>query len=90
MPTYEYQCRKGHIFERIQSIREAPIERCLVDNANGRCRASCKRLISISSFVLKGDGWAKDGYGYGRPDGKGKKIKADKQSPERPKENGEL
>jgi putative FmdB family regulatory protein len=26
------------------------------------CNGECKRLISPTTFVLKGDGWAKDGY----------------------------
>jgi putative FmdB family regulatory protein len=59
MPTYEYVCNGGHEFEVVQSIQEGPIERC------PKCRRICKRLISESSFILKGKGWAKDGYGNG-------------------------
>lgn len=56
MPTYEYQCSKGHHFEVEQSMKDAPLKRCTV------CRAVCKRLISLTSFTLKGTGWFKDGY----------------------------
>jgi putative FmdB family regulatory protein len=58
MPTYEYRCGKcGHEFEREQRITEEPLKRC------PSCRAgSVKRLISATSFVLKGGGWYSDLY----------------------------
>ena len=57
MPTYEYECSKGHQFEVEQSMSEAPLKRCRV------CRSKVKRLISASNFILKGGGWYSDGYG---------------------------
>jgi predicted nucleic acid-binding Zn ribbon protein len=27
-----------------------------------QCKKPCKRLISATSFILKGSGWYKDGY----------------------------
>ena len=57
MPTYEYQCSKGHQFEVEQSMSEPPLKRCRV------CRSKARRLISASSFILKGGGWYSDGYG---------------------------
>ena len=57
MPTYEYECSKGHSFEVVQRITEEPLQRCRV------CRAKAKRLISASNFILKGGGWYSDGYG---------------------------
>jgi len=52
MPTYEYRCKKcGNEFEKVQRITEAPIERCK------KCRGVVERLISQSTFVLKGQGW---------------------------------
>lgn len=56
MPTYEYECTKGHQFEVEQRITESPLERCQV------CRAKVRRLISASTFILKGGGWYSDGY----------------------------
>ena len=58
MPVYEYACEKcGHEFEAEQRITEAPIKTC------PRCRARrVKRLISQTSFVLKGGGWYADLY----------------------------
>jgi len=59
MPTYEYRCAScSHEFEKVQSIKEDPEKRC------PRCeRKDAKRLISRTSFTLKGSGWAAQGYG---------------------------
>jgi putative FmdB family regulatory protein len=58
MPVYEYACGKcGHEFEAEQRIIEAPLKTC------PRCHArKLKRLISQTSFVLKGGGWYADLY----------------------------
>jgi putative FmdB family regulatory protein len=58
MPVYEYACEKcGHEFEASQRITDDPIRVCPA------CRArKVKRLISQTSFVLKGGGWYSDLY----------------------------
>ncbi len=58
MPTYEYLCKKcGHEFEREQRITANPIKTC------PECKArKVERLISRTSFVLKGGGWYSDLY----------------------------
>lgn len=56
MPTYEYECETGHEFTLQQSIKEEPADKCPI------CMRRCKRLISRTSFHLRGPGWAKDGY----------------------------
>jgi putative FmdB family regulatory protein len=58
VPVYEYACEKcGHEFEAEQRITDAPLKTC------PRCRArKVKRLISQTSFVLKGGGWYADLY----------------------------
>jgi len=58
MPIYEYECDKcGHSFEREQSISDPPVKTC------PKCRGrKVTKLISRSSFVLKGGGWYADGY----------------------------
>ena len=76
MPVYEYACSKcGHEFEASQRITDEPIKTCPV------CRArKVKRLISQTSFVLKGGGWYSDLYSSS---GKGKdKDKEDSSSKE--------
>ena len=58
MPVYEYICKAcDHEFEREQRIVENPIKKC---PACGAMKA--KRLISRTSFVLKGGGWYSDLY----------------------------
>lgn len=58
MPTYEYACKAcGHEFEREQRITDKPVKKC------PSCGAmQAKRLISRTSFVLKGSGWYNDLY----------------------------
>ncbi len=64
MPTYEYECSKGHRFEVEQSMKDPALKRCKV------CRAKAQRLISASNFILKGGGWYSDGYGSSKSGGK--------------------
>lgn len=77
MPTYEYECGKGHHFEVEQSISDPPLKRCRV------CRAKARRLISASSFILKGGGWYADGYGSAKKSSGGESKSESK--PEAPK-----
>jgi putative FmdB family regulatory protein len=58
MPIYEYLCRGcGHEFEREQRITDKPVRSC------PKCKArKVQRLISQTSFVLKGGGWYSDLY----------------------------
>src|SRR4030095_835700 len=58
MPVYEYACEKcKHEFEAEQRISDDPIRIC------PKCRArKVKRLISRTSFVLKGSGCDSDLY----------------------------
>jgi len=57
MPIYEYECEKCHeVMEISQKISEPPKTTC------PKCSGSLKKLISVSSFMLKGGGWYSDGY----------------------------
>ncbi len=58
MPTYEYVCKAcDHEFEREQRMSDPPLKTC------PRCKAKqVKRLISRTSFHLKGGGWYSDLY----------------------------
>jgi len=54
MPIYEYRCSAcGARVERMQRITEKPLSDCPVCQAKG----SLHKLISHSSFHLKGSGW---------------------------------
>ncbi len=60
MPIYEYKCNDcGIEFEANQRMDEAPLTTC------EECSGSVNRLISFTSFSLKGSGWYSDGYGRG-------------------------
>lgn len=59
MPIYEYACPDcQHRFETIQKISEDPIKVCPSCGAE-----NVKKLVSATSFVLKGSGWYSDHYG---------------------------
>ena len=51
MPTYEYRCEHCGDFEKMQRITNPPLSRC------PQCKGSVRRLISSTSFQLKGSGW---------------------------------
>jgi putative FmdB family regulatory protein len=51
MPIYEYRCEHCGDFEEMQRITDPPLARC------PKCRRKVKRLISSTSFQLKGTGW---------------------------------
>jgi len=52
MPIYEYRCEQcGREFEEWQRFSDAPVEKC------DECGGKAHRLISQSSFHLKGTGW---------------------------------
>lgn len=53
MPIYEYQCTDcGHRLEALQKISDAPLKDC-----PGCSGPTLTRLVSASSFRLKGGGW---------------------------------
>jgi putative FmdB family regulatory protein len=52
MPIYEYECEKcGAIEEVLQKFSDMPLVKCK------QCSGKLHRLISHSSFHLKGSGW---------------------------------
>lgn len=61
MPIYEYRCAKCGDFERMQRITDPPLERC------PKCRKKITKLISNTSFQLKGSGWYVTDYAKKAP-----------------------
>lgn len=51
MPIYEYRCQQCGDFEVTQKIKDKPLARC------PGCKGKVKKLISSTSFQLKGTGW---------------------------------
>ena len=56
MPTYEYSCTSCGTFDVEQRITEPALSTC------DKCGGPVRRLISRSSFALRGGGWYADGY----------------------------
>ncbi len=57
MPVYEYECPAcDKVFEVQQKMSDAPLSSC------PDCGGEVKKLVSMSSFQLKGGGWYADGY----------------------------
>ena len=72
MPIYEYRCQSCGQFEVMQKITDRPLTRCPT------CHKKVTKLISNTSFQLKGTGWyATD---YARKDSKGKDTKKEPSS----------
>jgi putative FmdB family regulatory protein len=75
MPTYEYQCPEGHVFEKFQKMTDKPRAKCPV------CGKPATRKISGGAgLVFKGSGFYITDYGK---DGKGpRKAEAEKPAAE--------
>ncbi len=57
MPVYEYECKGCEkIIEVQQRMTDDPLETC------PDCQGKITKLMSMSSFQLKGGGWYADGY----------------------------
>jgi putative FmdB family regulatory protein len=52
MPIYEYECKQcGKVLEAYQRFSDAPLKKC------DCCSGKLQKLISNSTFHLKGTGW---------------------------------
>jgi putative FmdB family regulatory protein len=52
MPLYEYECERcGAHLEVLQRMGEKALTRC------SKCRGRVRKVVSRSSFQLKGSGW---------------------------------
>ena len=59
MPIYEYRCPDfGHEFELMQKFSDPPVQQCPV------CSGPVHKLISLSTFHLKGNGWYATDYAH--------------------------
>ncbi|MFO7570510.1 MAG: zinc ribbon domain-containing protein [Smithellaceae bacterium] len=57
MPIYEYKCNKcGKQFEAFQGITEPDLKSCKF------CKGKVHKMMSLSSFSLKGTGWYATDY----------------------------
>jgi putative FmdB family regulatory protein len=57
MPIYEYECTScGKTTEAMQKFSDPPLAEC------ARCHGELRKLISMSTFHLKGSGWYTTDY----------------------------
>lgn len=74
MPIYEYQCQKCGTIEVTQRITEKPLGKCPT------CKGKVKKLISNTSFQLKGTGWYVTDYARKGQNGESKSGTSTKSS----------
>ncbi|HOG81581.1 MAG: Zinc ribbon domain protein [Deltaproteobacteria bacterium ADurb.Bin151] len=74
MPIYEYRCKKcGKQFEAFQGITEPDLKTCKF------CKGKVQKMMSLSSFTLKGTGWYATDYAGKKP-GSAKTAKKEETS----------
>ncbi|MBN1364904.1 MAG: zinc ribbon domain-containing protein [Syntrophaceae bacterium] len=72
MPIYEYKCEKcGRQFEAFRGIADPELKSCKF------CKGKVHKLVSLSSFSLKGTGWYVTDYKGKKPEATAKKEKSD-------------
>ncbi len=71
MPIYEYKCKKGHVFEVMQSFSDEPLTKCEV------CGAPVQRVYHPVSVHFKGSGFYNTDYGTKR---RAREAKENKES----------
>ena len=76
MPIYEYKCQKCGTFETTQKITDKPLGKCPT------CKGKVKKLISNTSFQLKGTGWYVTDYARKGQNGESKSGNGSKSSSE--------
>lgn len=75
MPIYEYECMKcNKIHEVMQRFNEEPLKNC------PECGGELRKLISHSSFILKGSGWYVTDYARKNNSGNGSSTAETKNS----------
>jgi putative FmdB family regulatory protein len=71
MPIYEYKCKKGHVFDVMQSFSDEPLTKCEV------CGAPVQRVYHPVSVHFKGSGFYNTDYGTKR---RAREAKENKES----------
>jgi putative FmdB family regulatory protein len=74
MPIYEYECQKCGTFEVSQRITDKQLGKCPT------CKGKVKKLISNTSFQLKGTGWYVTDYARKGQNGESKSTNDTKSS----------
>lgn len=79
MPIYEYRCKTcGNGFEVMQKISEESLNTCV------HCNGELEKLISNTTFILKGSGWYATDYKTSKKSEENKPSPSEKEK----KDNG--
>jgi putative FmdB family regulatory protein len=79
MPTYEYECPRGHLFEKFQKITDRPRAKCPTCG-----RPGARRISGGAGLVFRGSGFYITDYGK---DGKGPRKAESEKPAEKPAES---
>ncbi len=72
MPIYEYECGRCHqTTEALQKFSDPPLTDC------PHCKGNLKKLISLNSFHLKGNGWYVTDYAGKKPGSQAERSSTD-------------
>ena len=74
MPIYEYKCKKGHVFEVMQSFSDDSLTECEV------CGAPVQKVFHPVAVHFKGSGFHNTDYGTKRRAREGAKEGGDSSS----------
>ena len=72
MPTYEYECPSGHLFEKFQKMTDKPRAKCPVCG-----KPAVRKISGGAGLVFNGSGFYITDYGK---DGKGPKKAPESES----------
>ncbi|ANM29301.1 hypothetical protein ABI59_06400 [Acidobacteria bacterium Mor1] len=80
MPIYEYRCKDcENVIEVLLGMNARQPRKCK------ECSGTLEKMISRTSFQLKGGGWFDQGYGAGSGTGKSSGGKSEGKSSSKPK-----
>ena len=83
MPIYEYECTDcGRITEALQKFSDAPLRGCPY------CKGRVHKLVSLSTFHLKGSGWYVTDYASKNAGTQSKTTSDEKGSTAKKKDDG--
>jgi len=86
MPIYEYSCPICGTIEVVQKASEKALATCPECSEKGK-KSKVQRMISASSFHLKGSGWYKTDYSGKSPASSGPVKSKDSEAPAAAKED---
>ena len=80
MPTYEYRCPDGHVFETLQKMSDRPQAKCPVCG-----KPAIRKISGGAGLVFKGSGfyitdYGKDGKGPRKPESEGQPASESKSA----------